>query len=227
MAMADGWQIIQNNLDVFLAATGVTVQVAVFGLAIGFVGGVILALSRLSSFRPLSCAATLYIEIIRGTPLLIQIFFIYFGFSAISPLLNFDAMTAGILALGFNSSAYQAEIIRGGIESVPKGQMEAARSIGMTRMQAMRFIILPQSFRLMIPAMTNEMVTLIKDTSLVSTITVVELTFVGKQLTSRYLEAVPILSFVALIYLILTFATSRAMRYLEKKYQIPGYGEAE
>ena len=97
----------------------------------------------------------------------------------------------------------------------------------MTRMQAMRHVILPQSFRLMIPAMTNEMVTLIKDTSLVSTITVVELTFVGKQLTSRYLEAVPILGFVALIYFVMTFATSRAMRYLEHKYRIPGYGEDE
>lgn len=227
MAMADGWQIIQDNLDAFLAAAGVTVEVAVFGLALGFAGGVLLALSRLSSFKPLSWIATIYIEIIRGTPLLIQIFFIYFGFGAISPFLNFDALTAGILALGLNSAAYQAEIIRGGIESVPKGQMEAARSIGMTRMQAMRHVILPQSFRLMIPAMTNEMVTLIKDTSLVSTITVVELTFVGKQLTSRYLEAVPILGFVALIYFVMTFATSRAMRYLEHKYRIPGYGEDE
>ncbi len=165
-----------------------------------------------------------YVEAIRERPCW-EIFVIYFGLRLVfwhGVILSFAA------AFWIGSTArLPGEIIRGGIESVPKGQMEAARSIGMTRMQAMRYVILPQGFRLMLPSMTNEFIILIKDTSLVSVISVTELTYWGRQINAIYFEPFLVFFFIALVYFIMTFTTSKLLRIVERKYKIPGYGEEE
>lgn len=229
MAIEIPWDIITDNLDLFMRGAVLTLEISVLGIILGFSLAVPLALGRLSKFLPSRWIATGYIEAIRGTPLLVQIFVIYFGLRAslLAAGIDFSPFAAGVLAIGLNSAAYQAEIIRGGIESVPKGQMEAARSIGMTRMQAMRFVILPQAFRLMLPSMTNEFIILIKDTSLVSVISVTELTYWGRQINAVYFEPFLVFFFIALVYFIMTFTTSKVLRILERKYKIPGYGEEE
>jgi ectoine/hydroxyectoine ABC transporter permease protein EhuC len=223
------WDIITDNLDLFLRGAVLTLEISILGIILGFSLAVPLALGRLSKFLPSKWIATGYVEAIRGTPLLVQIFVIYFGLRAslLAAGVDFSPFAAGVLAIGLNSAAYQAEIIRGGIESVPKGQMEAARSIGMTRMQAMRYVILPQGFRLMLPSMTNEFIILIKDTSLVSVISVTELTYWGRQINAIYFEPFLVFFFIALVYFIMTFTTSKLLRIVERKYKIPGYGEEE
>ncbi len=217
------FSIITNNLPFFWQGVLITIIVSLLGIGLGFILGVIFGLSRISRSLPVRWIATAYVEVIRGTPLLVQIFIIFFGLPSIG--IRLTEITAGVLALGINSGAYQAEIIRGGIQAVPNSQMEAARSIGMTRLQAMRYVILPQGFRHMIPPMTNEFVTIIKDSSLVSAIAVAELTYKAQQLNARYFEPFLIFIFIAILYFILTFTTSKLMRMAERKFAIPGYGE--
>ncbi len=159
--------------------------------------------------------STTYVEIIRGTPLLVQILIVYFGLPAIG--INLQPEPAGIIALSICSGAYIAEIVRAGIESVPKGQMEAARSLGMSYLQAMRYVILPQAFRNVLPALGNEFIALLKDSSLLSVISIVELTRVGRQIVNTTFNAwTPFLG-VALFYLLMTIPLSRLVSYSQKK----------
>jgi len=133
-----------------------------------------------------------------------------------------SALVAGLIALSANSAAYQAEIFRGGVQSIPKGQMEAARSLGMSHNQSMANVVIPQALRNALPAYTNEFITMIKDSSLVMTIGVLELTLTGKLISAETAQPFVVLIFVAVLYFILTFSTSRVLRYVEKRYAIPG-----
>ncbi|MDD1766236.1 MAG: amino acid ABC transporter permease [Methanomassiliicoccales archaeon] len=214
--------IITNNLGFFWKGALLTLEISLCAIAIGFALGILMGLGRISRILPIRLISTGYVEALRGTPLLIQIFIIYFGLPSVGLVL--DPLVSGILAVGLNSAAYQAEIIRGGIQSVPKGQLEAARSIGMTYTQSMRHVILPQALRLIIPPMTNEFIILIKDSSLVSAIGIWELTLVGKELNAKYFEPFTVFIFIAIVYFIMTYATSKIMRRVEKKFRIPGYG---
>jgi len=161
-----------------------------------------------------------YIELIRGTPLLVQIFIVYFGLPALG--MNLDPFIAGMIAMGINSGAYVGEIVRGGIESIAKGQMEAARSLGLTYWQAMRYIILPQAIVRILPALGNEFIALLKDSSLVSTIAIAELTRTGQIIITRTFKSFEIWSGVALFYFVMTYAISRIVKYSEKRLR---YGE--
>jgi His/Glu/Gln/Arg/opine family amino acid ABC transporter permease subunit len=216
--------IITSNSDRLIGALVTTVLIALFSIVMGFAIGVVVGLGRISSNFFIKGASTVYVEILRGTPLLLQIFFIYYGLPAMN--IYVDSLPTVILALGMNSGAYQAEIIRGGIQSIPKGQMEAARSSGMSYFQAMRHVILPQGFRLIIPPMTNEYVTVIKDSSLAYVIGVVELTKLGNILESQYFLPFVIFPFLALVYFTLTYVTSNIMGVVERKFRIPGYMES-
>jgi His/Glu/Gln/Arg/opine family amino acid ABC transporter permease subunit len=212
----------KNSIKLFIEAFGKTIIISIIAIFMGLGLGIVIGLGRISRNFFIRGAASVYVEALRGTPLIIQIFFIYFGLPALG--FNFsDPLPAAAIALGINSGAYQAEIIRGGIQSIPKGQMEAARSTGMSYLQSMRRVILPQGFRLIIPPLTNEYVTVIKDSSLAYTIGVVELTYVGNKLVSIYFDPFSIFLFVALIYFTLTTFTSVIMRFVEKRFQIPGY----
>jgi len=221
-----GSYIINGNINSILRALGNTILISVIAIAMGFALGIVIGLGRVSRNIFISGICSIYVNILRGTPLLIQIFFIYFGLPAVGFLI--DPIVAAVLALGLNSGAYQGEIIRGGIQSIPKGQMEAARSTGMSYLKAMRYIIIPQGLRLIIPPMTNEYVTVIKDSSLAYAIGVFELTYIGYKLESWYFQPFIVFTFIALLYFILTSITSSIMMYVENRTRIPGYmGGAE
>ncbi len=193
----------------------VTIKITTVSIMIGLVIGVIMGLGRVSKNPIYKGFSTVYVEFIRGTPLLVQIMLVYYGIPALG--INLPPYPAGILALSINSGAYIAEIVKAGIQSVHKGQMEAARSLGMTYLQAMRYVILPQAFRNVLPAIGNEFIALLKDSSLVSVIAIVELTRVGKQIYSMTFNAWTPLLGVALFYLLMTLPLSRLVQHAEKR----------
>jgi His/Glu/Gln/Arg/opine family amino acid ABC transporter permease subunit len=194
-----------------------TAALAATSLLLGLPIGLALALARVQSSRLLSIPAAAYVEVVRGTPLLVQILFIYFVLPAFG--ISLPAFTSGIIALTLNCAAYVAEIFRAGIESIESGQMEAARSLGMTYAQAMRRVILPQTFRRVLPPLTNEGIALLKDSSLVSVIGLTELARTGQELASRYAAPLTIWPMVALLYLALTFPLTRVAEYLERRWR--------
>jgi len=187
-----------------------------FGLVLGMVG----ALMRLSPFAPVRALAVTYITFFRGTPLLLQILFIYFALPALIEV-RLDSFPSGVLALSLNSAAYFAEIFRAGIESIPKGQMEAARALGMNYGLAMRRIIIPQTYKRLIPPIVNELAALSKDTSLVSVVALSELLYVTQRIGATYLRPWEVYFWAASGYLavvlVLTLVASRIETSLAKK----------
>jgi His/Glu/Gln/Arg/opine family amino acid ABC transporter permease subunit len=204
---------------VLLRGVGWTVQLTLLALLFGIPIGLVGALARLSRFRPLSLIAALYVEVIRGTPLLVQIFFIYFVLPKVG--ISLPEFATAILALSVNTGAYVTEIFRAGIQSIDVGQMEAARSLGMTYGLAMRLVILPQAFRRVLPPLTNEAIALLKDSSLVSIMGMTELTRTGQELASRFAQPMAIWPAVALLYLALTLPLTRLANLLETRWQTP------
>ena len=167
--------LVVNSFPLLLIGAGVTIQITVLSTAIGFVIGLVVGVARISHLRPLRLLAEVYVEFFRGTPLLVQIFLFYFALPVITGQ-RIDPFIAAISACGINSGAYVAEIFRAGIQSVDEGQMEAGRSLGMTWLQTMRYIIVPQAFKRVIPPLGNEFIAMLKDSSLVSVIGFEELT---------------------------------------------------
>lgn len=198
----------------FWEGTKTTILVSVIGVFFGVVLGILLALMRLSDQAVLSALATAYIEFVRGTPLLIQVMFIYFG---LGMLVNIQAIAAGIIAISLNSGAYVAEIIRSGLSSIPVGQSEASRSLGLSYIKTMRHIVFPQALKNIWPALGNEFVTIIKESSIISTIGVAELTYqTGIVQTQSYKGILPL--FISMIlYFILTFTLTKVLNHLENK----------
>jgi His/Glu/Gln/Arg/opine family amino acid ABC transporter permease subunit len=192
-----------------------TVQVSVLAIVFGLVLGWALGLIAVSGVRWLRAIAWAYVQFIRGTPLLVQIFLIYFGLPALG--VNVPAFWSGVIALGLNSGGFQAEIVRAGIESIDRGQTEAARSIGMSSFQTLLFILVPQTIRRVIPPLTNELITLTKSSSLLSAIAVLELTHAGQAIIARTFAPFEIYSAVAVLYLVLIAVLSRASALLERR----------
>ena len=186
-------------------------------LLLGLPCGLALALARVQGSPLVAVPAAAYVEVMRGTPLLVQILFVYFVLPTVG--VSLSAQTSGILALTLNASAYISEVIRAGIVSIDAGQMEAARTLGMTYWQAMRRIILPQTFRRVVPPLTNEGIALLKDSSLVSVIGLTELARTGQELASRYAAPLTIWPLVALLYLALTFPLTRVAEHLERRWK--------
>lgn len=191
--------VVFDNFDTLLQALLVTVSLALFAELLGIVLGLGLALLKISRSRILSAPAQVYIDVFRGTPLLIQIIFIYFATPNVGIRIE-SLFFAGLIALTLNAAAYVAEIFRAGIQSIDKGQMEAGRASGLTYAQTMRFIIVPQAFRRVIPPLTNEFVMLVKDTSIVSVIGLEELLRSARVLQSATANATPLVA-AALFYL--------------------------
>lgn len=209
--------IIRRTLSFFLRGVWLTAKLALLSLGLGLPIGLLLSLMRVQSSRLIMAPAALYVEVMRGTPLLVQILFIYFVLPYFGIYL--PAFVSGIIALTLNCAAYISEIFRAGILSIDVGQMEAARSLGMTYSQAMRRIILPQTFRRVVPPLTNEGIALLKDSSLVSVIGLTELARTGQELASRYAAPLTIWPVVAVFYLILTFPLTRVAEYLERRWR--------
>ncbi len=199
----------------YISGTGYTIFLAFVGVLFGSIGGSLLAFMKLSKNKILKVIAAVYIEYVRGTPLLVQIFIVYFGTGVLG--LDLSKVTAGCIALALNSAAYVAEIIRAGINAVNKGQLEAARSLGMNQMQAMRFIVFPQAIKNILPALGNEFVTVIKESSVVSVIGVSELIFqTGVVQGASFKPFLPYV-IVSLIYFVLNFALSRLLGVAERR----------
>ena len=210
--------------DIFkylLPAVPYTILITVCSFVLALILGLIVGVLRISRVRSVAYLAGLYINVIRGIPLLVQIFFIYFGLGGI---LNLDRFFAGVIAVGICYSAYLAEIFRSGIEAISVGQHEAAQSLGMTRFQTLRHVILPQSMRIVLPPIANEFIASLKDSSLVSIIGMRELTRAGREYYSQYFVDFQTWFMVGLIYLIMTITLSKVVKYLEKVYSVKGFG---
>lgn len=211
------WGLLRESLPLLLRGAGFTLYLTFLTLLIGIPAGLLVALCRISTFRPLSLLATAYIEAIRGTPLLMQVFVIYYCGPAVGIYL--PQVVAAVTALSLNAAAYIAEIFRAGIQSIDVGQMEAARSLGLDYPSAMRWIILPQTLRRTLPPLTNEAVALLKDTSIISIIGLEELTRQGRALGSNAGSSITIYLAVALLYLLMTLPLTYLVRVLEAKWQ--------
>ncbi|PLS17332.1 nickel transporter [Bacillus sp. M6-12] len=216
MYQAD-WSVIPQNIGLLLDGVLLTLQISALALIISIPVGVILGLCRISKYKIISFLATAYIEFIRGVPLLVLLFWIFF---VLGKFLQLGPYWSAVLGLAAFSGAFVAEIIRAGIESVPKGQMESARSSGMTYFQAMRLIILPQAFRKMLPPLASQFIILIKDSSLVSVISVTDLTLVAKNLIVTSFRSLEVWTAVAILYFIITFTLSQVIRIFERKFKL-------
>jgi len=193
----------------------VSIQIAALSCTIGITLGTILGLMQSSKNRLLRVLVILYVTLFRGTPMLIQLTFAFFVLPQIG--ISISAFWTAVLTIGLNSGAYVSQIILSGIKSVNKGQLEAAQTLGFSKLQATRYILLPQAIRTVIPALGNEFITLIKDSSLASTITVVELTKEGMRIQSTTFDALTVYTGVALFYLVMTITLSLLMAYIQKR----------
>ncbi|ABB40536.1 polar amino acid ABC transporter, inner membrane subunit [Oleidesulfovibrio alaskensis G20] len=205
---------IPKYLPYFLPAAWMTLQVTTLGILLGFVLGLGTSFLRISDKKILNLPARAYIYLIRGTPLLLQLLFIYFGLRSLAGL---EAITSAVLALGIHNGAYIAEIFRGAISSISTGQMEAARSLGMSYPRAMVRIILPQALKRAIPPLGNQFIIALKDSSLASTITINELLLKSQQLASSNFMMMEMLAIAALFYLLYTAVFSWLFHRLEAK----------
>lgn len=220
--MSDFISFFAQSLPKLLDGLSITLFLTFLSLILGFLLGISLALGRIYTPKIISWLCVGYIEIIRGTPLLVQLFILYFGLPSVG--IRLTPIIAAVIGLSLNSGAYQAEYLRGSIQSIKSGQMIAARSLGMTKTQAVAHVILPQALRTSIPAWSNELIYLLKYTSIAYIIQVVELTAEGKFIaadTFRYLE---IFTMIAIIYLSLTVLFTEIIDRIEHRIRIPGLG---
>ncbi len=213
---------LSNYSQFFIDGTKITIAISVCTLLLGFIVGVVICLGRISRNKVLSFLGRVYIEFLRGTPLLVQIYIIYFGFPTIG--IKFPSLgpipseyISAVVALSINSSAYIAEILRSGIQSIDKGQMEASRSLGLDYSTSMRLVIIPQALKNVLPALANEFIVLVKESSIVSVIGIQDLMYSADIVKGNtYLAFEPLLV-AAMIYFILTFTLSKLVGLLEFK----------
>ncbi|MEK8048654.1 amino acid ABC transporter permease [Ideonella sp. DXS22W] len=213
---------IGNNAQLFAEGTRVTVELTVVAGLAGVVLGLVAALGKTSRVAPLRWLASFYIWVMRGTPLLVQVLAVYFALPEVHPVLRMTEFTAACVALALNVGAYNAEAIRAGLLAVPKGQIEAARSLGLSRWHTFIDVTFPQAFKISLPPLVNNIVALLKDSSLAFTIGVVELTNAGSQVKSTSFQAVPVFIATAIIYLLLTTVMTLISDAVERRFDIEG-----
>ncbi|MFJ7970156.1 amino acid ABC transporter permease [Psychrobacillus sp. NPDC096389] len=212
--MTYDWSVIPRNMDVFIDGALKTLEISLLAILIAIPIGVIFGMGRISKNKIFRLISSIYVEIIRGVPLLVLLIWIYF---VLGQFLKLGSYWGAIWGLAIFAGAFIAEIVRAGIQAVPKGQMEAARSLGMSHAKAMTHIILPQAFRRVLPPLASQFIMLIKDSSLVSVIAATELTLNAKNLVATSFRSIEVWTFVALIYFIMTFSLSLIIRYFEKR----------
>ena len=218
------WSTLSKYYSFFLEGVENTLIIAFFTVLFGTLLGILLAMAKLSSFRPLKWLSTAYIEFFRGTPLMVQLMFIFYGLPMIGvtfpdvPFIdNFQRFAAGIVAMSLNSGAYVAEVIRSGIQAVDIGQMEAARSLGFRKSQSMTMVILPQAIKNILPALGNEFVTVIKESSIVSVIGIADLMYRTNGVKAKNYKTLECLFIAAMIYFVLTFVSGRLISLMERR----------
>lgn len=200
----------------FIRASWLALQIALVTILLSWLCGLVAALAKRSAILPVRWAAEFYIWFIRGTPTLIQVFIVYFGLPQTG--INMSPFIAGVVALGISSGAYVAEVIRTGLNAIPKGQFDAATAIGLDRSDAMRFVILPQVVRIIVPALTNEAINTLKNTSLLSAITVVELTLHAQTMIAATFRPFEFYILAALLYLAMTSLLSWFANWFEARH---------
>ncbi len=213
-------------LPQLLRATVVTLELTAASVALGFVAGIILSLGRVYGPRPIRWLSGAYIAFFRGTPLLAQLLLVYFGLPPYLSMIGIkiSPLAAAVIGLGLNSAAYQAEYFRGAVQSIKSGQMMAARSVGLSRLKAIRYVILPQALRLVIPSWSNELIYSIKYSSLAYFVSISELTLAGKKIALHTARTFETYIIVALIYLAIVLIVSRLLAMLENGVRVPGLG---
>lgn len=219
------WEILRDNWRDIAAGTWLTVQLVAIAAVLGFALAVPVALARISSSRLVRGAATAYSLFFRGTPLLVQFFLIYFGLgqfdivrdSVLWPFLR-EAYVCALITLSLNTAAYSAEIVRGGILAVPRGEVEAARACGMSLVTTYRLVILPRAFSIVLPAYSNEVIILLKGTALASTITLMELMGQAQFIASNTYQPIQVFTIAGVIYYLLTLVITQVFAVLEKRY---------
>ena len=211
---------VPEYLPDLLKGAAITIEMTFTVMAISLVLGLIVALARVTRLRPVRAAATFYVEVMRGTPCLLQLFYIYFVLPAFG--IRLAAFTAGVIGLTVNYAAYMSEVYRAGIQAVVKGQLEAAQALGMSRSLMMRLIILPQAIRIIVPPLGNHFISLFKDTSLASIVTVKELIFAGQIIAATNFQYFTIFTLIGAIYLMISYPGSLGVQYLERRMKI-GY----
>ena len=213
--MSIDWAIVAKAVPLLAEGAVVTLQVSALAGLIGLLLGVVFGLVLLSDSRLLRALVAAYVDFIRGTPLLIQVFLVFFALPVLG--VRLDEFWAGVAALSLNAAAFVAEVVRGGVGAIEQGQSEAARSIGMRRRQVLFWILLPQAYRQMVPPLTNELISLVKNSSLLSVISVYELTRAGQAIISIHFVPFEIYTLLALYYYVLIKLLSALSRWVERR----------
>ncbi|MDV6379338.1 amino acid ABC transporter permease [Sporosarcina sp. GW1-11] len=208
------FSVISQNMDIFIEGALKTLEISAIALLLAIPIGVIVGMGRISRNRLLRWLSSAYVEIMRGVPLLVLLIWIFF---VLGQFLQLGSYWGSIIGLAIFTAAFIAEIVRSGIQGVPRGQMEAARSSGMSYWQAMRLIVLPQAFRRVLPPLASQFIMLIKDSSLISVIGAAELTLNAKNLVSTTFRSIEVWTFVGLIYFVMTFTLSMIIRAIEQR----------
>jgi len=210
------FDLLVQHFPTFISSMLITIEITAMALVIATILGIVFCLFKLSKYKVLQYITDVYIGIIRGTPLIVQILFIFLGISSVFHF-KWDLMVASVLIMSLNAGAYMTELIRGGIEAVDKGQAEAARSLGLSYGQAMRKIVLPQAFRTMLPSIINQFIVTLKDTSLLSIIGVRELVQNTKIITANNMEAFNMYAIVGLYYWVIVTILSALAKMIERR----------
>jgi len=210
------FSILIDYWDDFMAGLGRTVLASLLGLIGSLVLGTLIAVLRIAPFRILNVVGTVYVEFIRNIPLLVTVFFFFLGVPALG--IAMEPFTAGTLGLIVYTAAFVAESIRAGIQAVPSGQSEAARSSGLSYIQTMRSIILPQAVKIVLPAIGNQMINLVKNSSVLAVIAGLDLMYYADIINLKTFKGIPVYTLVALFYLLLTIPLSQAVHYMERRF---------
>ena len=213
------FEVVGESLEFLLGGLGLTVGLSLLSMAVGLVLGMLVSFARLASWRPLRAIASLYTDFLRGTPLLVQILWIYYSLPILTGVV-FSPFVSAAIALTLNLSAFISEVYRAGIQSIGRGQREAALALGMSQWQAMRRVILPQSIRRVLPPLGSIWVSLFKDTAIVSVIAVPELMYRGKVLSIETYRPVEIYTVVAIIYFLVTYPQARAVDWFFERARV-------
>lgn len=212
--------ILVEYLPLFIKGLGMTIGLALLTVVLGTLLGTPLATAKLSQHKVWKRVAIIYIEVVRGTPLLLQLYIFAYGIPLAIPSFYISPFAAGVLALTLNSAAYVAEVIRAGIQSVDIGQMEAARSLGLSRSKAMRKVIIPQAFKNVLPALGNEFVTVVKESSIVSIVGIVDVMKITNVVSSQEFTMFEALIFAGLLYFIVTYSISKLIQRMERRLDV-------
>lgn len=210
-------EVVLPRIGLFWDGAKTTLELTALSATFGLLIGIILGVMKLHHSKLVQAPAAVVVAVMRGTPLLVQILFAYFALPSLIPAFKFNEFTAAALALAFNVGAYNAEAIRAGVLAVPKGQREASLALGFSEFQTMRWVVMPQALRIVLPPLVNNVVALLKDSALASSIGLLELSLVGSRISSETFQPVPSLVTVAVIYMILTTIISSFAFLLEKK----------